>query len=90
MLLNNWEATGFDFDFNRIVSLFDPAKEMGAELFLLDDGWFGNKYPRINDNAGLGDWQPNRQALSRTVWRRWPRKPSNAVCVSASGWSRKW
>ena len=61
VLLNNWEATGFDFDFNRIVSLFDPAKEMGVELFLLDDGWFGNKYPRVSDNAGLGDWQPNRQ-----------------------------
>src|SRR5258708_3526047 len=63
VLLNNWEATGFDFDFNRIVSLFDPAKELGTELFLLDDGWFGNKYPRVNDRAGLGDWQPNRQRL---------------------------
>jgi len=38
VLLNNWEATGFNFDFNRIVSLFDPAKEIGTELFLLDDG----------------------------------------------------
>jgi alpha-galactosidase len=63
VLLNNWEATGFDFDFNRIVSLYDPAKELGVELFLLDDGWFGNKYPRANDHAGLGDWQPNRQRL---------------------------
>lgn len=61
VLLNNWEATGFDFDFKRIISLYDPAKEIGAELFLLDDGWFGNKYPRVNDAAGLGDWQPNRQ-----------------------------
>ncbi len=61
VLLNNWEATGFDYNFNRIVSLFDPAKEIGAELFLLDDGWFGNKLPRVNDAAGLGDWQPNRQ-----------------------------
>jgi alpha-galactosidase len=63
VLLNNWEATGFDFDFNRIASLFEPAKELGVELFLLDDGWFGNKYPRVNDHAGLGDWQPNRQRL---------------------------
>lgn len=60
VLLNNWEATGFNFDFNRIVSLYDPAKALGVELFLLDDGWFGNKYPRVNDHAGLGDWQPNR------------------------------
>ena len=63
VLLNNWEATGFDFDFNRIAGLFAPAKEIGTELFLLDDGWFGNKYPRTNDHAGLGDWQPNRQRL---------------------------
>ena len=63
VLLNNWEATGFDFDFNRIASLFSPAKQIGTELFLLDDGWFGNKYPRVNDQAGLGDWQPNRKRL---------------------------
>ena len=63
VLLNNWEATGFDFDFNRIVGLFDPARNIGAELFLLDDGWFGNKHPRVDDHAGLGDWQPNRQRL---------------------------
>lgn len=63
VLLNNWEATGFDFDFNRIVGLYAPAKEIGTELFLLDDGWFGNKYPRVNDHAGLGDWQPNRSRL---------------------------
>ena len=60
VLLNNWEATGFDFNFDCIASLFGPAKDLGAELFLLDDGWFGNKYPRVNDHAGLGDWQPNR------------------------------
>lgn len=65
VLLNNWEATGFDFNFDRIASLFEPAREIGTELFLLDDGWFGNKYPRINDHAGLGDWQPNRQRLPK-------------------------
>jgi alpha-galactosidase len=63
VLLNNWEATGFDFDFNRIADLFKPAKAMGVELFLLDDGWFGNKYPRVDDKAGLGDWEPNRKRL---------------------------
>ena len=65
VLLNNWEATGFDFNFDRIAGLFAPAKEIGAELFLLDDGWFGNKYPRTNDGAGLGDWQPNRQRFPK-------------------------
>ena len=63
VLLNNWEATGFDFNFDRIAGLYGPAKEIGTELFLLDDGWFGNQYPRVNDSAGLGDWQPNRQRL---------------------------
>jgi alpha-galactosidase len=63
VLLNSWYAAGFDFDFNRIVGLFNTAREIGTELFLLDDGWFGNKYPRVNDRAGLGDWQPNRKRL---------------------------
>jgi alpha-galactosidase len=59
-LLNNWEATGFNFDQARIESLFQGAKAAGMEIFLLDDGWFGNgKYARVTDNAGLGDWQPN-------------------------------
>ncbi len=63
VLLNNWEATGFDFDFNRIEGLYEPAKQIGTELFLLDDGWFGNKYPRVDDRAGLGDWEPNKKRL---------------------------
>ncbi len=62
-LLNNWEATYFDFDQERLVSLFDDAKDIGVDLFLLDDGWFANKYPRNNDRAGLGDWQPNKEKL---------------------------
>ncbi|HEX6185617.1 MAG TPA: alpha-galactosidase [Pyrinomonadaceae bacterium] len=65
VLLNNWEATRMDFDEQKLVSLFDGAKELGVELFLLDDGWFGNKYPRDNDRAGLGDWQVNRRKLPR-------------------------
>ncbi|KAA1243069.1 alpha-galactosidase [Aquimarina sp. RZ0] len=62
-LLNNWEATFFDFDENKIVNLFDGAKKLGVDLFLLDDGWFANKYPRNDDNAGLGDWQENKKKL---------------------------
>ena len=62
-LLNNWEATYFDFDENKLTGLFKGAKELGVDLFLLDDGWFGNKYPRNNDRAGLGDWQPNVKKL---------------------------
>ena len=62
-LLNNWEATYFDFDENKLTGLFKGARELGVDLFLLDDGWFGNKYPRNNDRAGLGDWQPNVKKL---------------------------
>lgn len=62
-LLNNWEATYFDFDENKLKDLFKDAKELGVDLFLLDDGWFGNKYPRNGDNAGLGDWQENKKKL---------------------------
>jgi alpha-galactosidase len=63
VLLNNWEATHFDFDEQKIVALFDGAKSLGAELFLLDDGWFGNQHPRDHDKAGLGDWEVNRRKL---------------------------
>jgi alpha-galactosidase len=63
VLLNNWESTYFDFNEDKIVSLLDGAKDLGAEVFLLDDGWFGNKYPRTNDASGLGDWQANTNRL---------------------------
>jgi alpha-galactosidase len=63
VLLNNWEATEFNFNENKIVSLFDGAREIGAELFLLDDGWFGNGHPRNDDHAGLGEWQVNTNKL---------------------------
>lgn len=58
-LLNNWEATDVNFDENKLVNLFDDAIKLGVDLFLLDDGWFANKYPRNNDRAGLGDWDEN-------------------------------
>ncbi len=67
ILLNNWEATYFNFDHDKLVKLFQGAKDAGFELFLLDDGWFANKYPRNNDKAGLGDWEHNRQKLPRGV-----------------------
>jgi alpha-galactosidase len=63
VILNNWETTGFDFDEKGLSSLIKQAGELGFDLFLLDDGWFGNKYPRNNDQAGLGDWQVNRKKL---------------------------
>jgi alpha-galactosidase len=67
VLLNNWEATYFDFDEAKLTKIIDDAAKMGFELFLLDDGWFGNKYPRNNDRAGLGDWQTNTKKLPRGI-----------------------
>ncbi|MFD2162333.1 alpha-galactosidase [Paradesertivirga mongoliensis] len=62
-LLNNWEATHMDFDEKLLVELFDGAKKLGVDLFLLDDGWFGNKYPRDADKTALGDWQVDKKKL---------------------------
>lgn len=62
-LLNNWEATHTDFTESRLVELFEEGKKLGIDLFLLDDGWFGNKYPRNDDKAGLGDWQEDKKKL---------------------------
>jgi alpha-galactosidase len=66
-LLNNWEATGMKFNENRLVELFDEAKKLGVDLFLLDDGWFGNKYPRNDDKHGLGDWQEDSLKLPHGI-----------------------
>jgi alpha-galactosidase len=62
-LLNNWETTYFNFDEPKLTGLLDDTKKMGLDLFLLDDGWFANKYPRNDDRAGLGDWQENKAKL---------------------------
>ena len=64
ILNNNWEATYFDFTEDRLVEIAGKAKECGVELFVLDDGWFGQ---RNNDHAGLGDWVANPKRLSRGI-----------------------
>lgn len=60
ILMNNWEATFFDFNERKIMSLAKEASKLGVELFVLDDGWFGK---RNNDHAGLGDYEVNRSKL---------------------------
>jgi alpha-galactosidase len=62
-LLNNWEATYFDFNETKLFDLLKDTKKLGVDLFLLDDGWFANKYPRNGDGAGLGDWEENKSKL---------------------------
>lgn len=62
-LLNNWENTYFDFDQQMLAGLMKEARDLGVDMFLLDDGWFGNKHPRKDDHAGLGDWEATRKKL---------------------------
>ena len=64
-LLNSWEGAYFTFDAKTLTEMIDDAADMGLEMFVLDDGWFGNKYPRNDSNAGLGDWQVNAKKLPR-------------------------
>ena len=53
LLINNWEGTGMDFDTDKLVSFARHAKNMGFEMLVMDDGWFGH---RDDDNSSLGDW----------------------------------
>ncbi|MGL5581549.1 MAG: alpha-galactosidase [Cetobacterium sp.] len=64
ILVNNWEATYFDFDEDKIVSMASKAKDLGFELFVLDDGWFGK---RNDDKTSLGDWFPNLDKLPNGI-----------------------
>ena len=60
VLINNWEATYFDFTEKKLLRLAKEAKNLGVELFVLDDGWFGK---RDNDRSSLGDWSVNLKKL---------------------------
>lgn len=62
-LLNSWEGAYFSFDEPLLHKMMERASDMGVELFVLDDGWFANKYPRNSDKAGLGDWDVNKTKL---------------------------
>lgn len=66
-LLNNWEATYFDFDEKKLEDLMGDAVELGVDMFLLDDGWFANKYPRSGDHQGLGDWDETADKLPNGI-----------------------
>ncbi|MBO5303319.1 MAG: alpha-galactosidase [Lachnospiraceae bacterium] len=64
ILINNWEATYFDFDKTKLLTLAKEAKQLGIEMLVLDDGWFGK---RNDDNRGLGDWVVNEEKLGGTL-----------------------
>lgn len=60
ILVNNWEATYFEFDEQKLYDIAKAAKEVGIEMFVLDDGWFGK---RDSDYTGLGDWYVNEEKI---------------------------
>lgn len=64
ILVNNWEATYFDFDEEKLKPIVDDAKKLGIEMFVLDDGWFGH---RDNDNSSLGDWTVYKKKFPRGI-----------------------
>ena len=77
VVLNSWEGVWFTFDEEKLLQMIRNAAKLGVELFVLDDGWFGNgRYARDDDHQGLGDWQmPSARSAAST---------------SACGSSRRW
>lgn len=63
ILLNSWEGVYFDINEQGMFQMMEDIKEMGGELFVMDDGWFGEKYPRNNDTTTLGDWMVDKTKL---------------------------
>jgi len=61
ILINNWEGTYFDFDTEKLLAIAKGAAELGIEMLVMDDGWFGNRY---DDNRALGDWEVNEEKLN--------------------------
>lgn len=64
VLINNWEGTYFHFTGDKLEAIAKDAADLGVELFVMDDGWFGK---RNDDNSGLGDWYPNEEKLGCTL-----------------------
>lgn len=60
ILINNWEATYFDFNTDKLLAIADEAAKVGIEMLVMDDGWFGH---RNDDNSSLGDWFVNEEKI---------------------------
>ena len=74
----------FDLDLDRLITLAERAAEVGAERYVLDDGWFVG---RRSDNAGLGDWQVDPETLAGWVCIRWSIGSPRSAWSSGSGWN---
>ncbi len=67
ILLNSWEGVYFDINEPGMKQMMEDIASMGGELFVMDDGWFGDKYPRLNDTSSLGDWVVDRNKLPNGI-----------------------
>ena len=67
ILLNSWEGVYFNINEPGMDQMMADIASMGGELFVMDDGWFGDKYPRLSDNSSLGDWVVDRNKLPNGV-----------------------
>ncbi|MBO4664772.1 MAG: alpha-galactosidase [Bacteroidaceae bacterium] len=67
ILLNSWEGVYFDINQKGMDQMMADIASMGGELFVMDDGWFGDKYPRRNDTSSLGDWTVDRNKLPEGI-----------------------
>ena len=67
ILLNSWEGVYFDINEPGMDQMMADIASMGGELFVMDDGWFGEKYPRLTDNCALGDWKVDRNKLPNGI-----------------------
>lgn len=67
ILLNSWEGVYFKVNQKDMDEMMKAFSDMGGELFVMDDGWFGNKYPRNNGSTSLGDWDVNKEKLPQGI-----------------------
>ena len=67
ILLNSWEGVYFNINEPGMDQMMADIAYMGGELFVMDDGWFGEKYPRLTDNSSLGDWKVDRNKLPNGI-----------------------
>ena len=85
ILINNWEATYFDFNTDKLLSIARQAKACGIEMLVMDDGWFGK---RNSDNCSLGDWTVNTEKITGGL-KHLVNEVNKIGLASVSGLSRK-
>ena len=81
ILLNSWEGVYFDINQEGMDQMMGDIALMGGELFVMDDGWFGVKYPRKTDNCALGDWEVESSSVSGLSLRCRTRFPNSMMLI---------